>query len=281
MRSITTRSALVLIMLTPALLGCGGSGDNGFIKPGEEVSALALWIWLAADQDTSVHCQGPTCTGGDSTFGSDPALTASTDPADLGRTYVQFTMPTLPTGSVVDEAYLELHQVGTPGSFGQELVAWVPVEDPWRPDTMTYNTQPRSFPGINQFDTTPSRNGSGWWTSPNLKQYADYKLANPQLNYGFVTTTVRDLSKPAGQQDTASYRFRSNNDISRTATSVGLAPRFVLRITLPAGATLDDVTLPPLAPGHDLLTNASGQSARALLSAGETPPSSWNVGAGQ
>ena len=281
MRSMFALPLLCLLAVIPALVSCGGSGGNEFIQEGQETAALAMWIWLAADQDTSARCQAPGCIGGDFPFGSDPDLLASTEPADLGRTYVQFTMPNLPTGSVIEEAYLELFQSGAVGTFGQQTVSVVPVEDPWRPGTLTYNSQPRSFPGINEFETTPSGNGSGWWTSPNLKVYADYKLANPQLNYGFVTTSVRDLSKPPGQQDTGIVRFRSNNHSSRTVTTVGQAPRFVLRVTLPAGSTVADVTIPPLAPGHDLLTNPAGQSARALISEGPTVPTGWNVGAGQ
>lgn len=284
MKSLPALASALLIALTPALTACGGGGggSDGFIKPGEERSALAIWIWLAADQDTSVRCDGPFCTGGDSLYGFDPLLDVADNASQTARSYVQFTMPNLPAGANVEEAYLELYQAGgSNASFGQDFVGVIPVEAPWRPDTTTYNTQPPSIPGQNEFNVTPSGNASGWWTSPNLKRYADYKLGNPQFNYGFVTTNPKAVDAPTAPSTQRAYTFRSNNFGDRTTTNVGTGPRFVLKVRLPIGAGIDDVSLPPVPPGSDIPGAPNVQLGRAALRAGENAPTQWNVGGGR
>lgn len=283
MKSLPTLASALLIAVAPMLTACGsGGGGNEFVKPGEETAALAIWIWLAADQDTSVRCQGPFCTGGDSIYGFDPLLVVADNSILTARSYMKFTMPELPAGSEVEEAYLELYQTGgDAAAFGDNLVGVIPVEDAWRPDTMTYYTQPRSFPGQNEFNITPSSNNTGWWTSPNLKRYADYKLGNRQFNYGFVTTRPKAQDTPTAPSTSNTYRFASNNDAARTPTTIGRGPRFMLRVRLPVGATYNDVSLPVLPSAHDLVTDTDGNAARALMFTGVIPPASWNVGAGR
>lgn len=280
MKLTTSIACALLIALTPLLVACGSGGQDNFIRPGEETSALNLWIWLAADQDTTVRCQGPFCSDGDVNFGFDPILEAGSAPGDIARGYMQFTMPILPDGAQVETAFLELYSQD-PYAPGVNLVDVVPVEEPWRPDTMTYDNQPQSFPGVNEFTLTPSNNGSGWWTSPNLKRYADWKFGNPHLNFGFVTTTARDTGEPSPSNYSGYYVFTSNNDPLRTPDTIGRGPRFVLNVLLPPGTTAADIRMPGLPAGHDLLTNGQGEAARALIAEGDRPPSGWLVGGGQ
>ncbi|MDJ0974951.1 MAG: DNRLRE domain-containing protein [Planctomycetota bacterium] len=279
MKSLPTLASALLLAIAPALTACGGGGSgDSFIKPGEETAALAMWIWLAADQDTPARCQGPFCNGGDTAYGTDPLLDAGETNDEIARSYMRFTMPDLPAGTTVEEAYLGMFQAGgSRATRGTAFLGIVPVEDPWDPNNLTYNTQPRSFLGQNEFNLTPVVDENGWWTSPNIKRYVDYKLANPQLNYGFVTTYAKGVDQPTAPVVPNIFRFRSNNFGNRTPTQIGTGPRIVIKVILPQGATVNDVSLPPLQPGHDLATDASGKAARALLRVGADWPADWQV----
>jgi hypothetical protein len=70
--------------------------------------------------------------------------------------------------------------------------------------------------------------------------------------------------------------FASNNDISRTAASMGKAPRLLARIRLPEGKTMDDVTLPSFPSGTDL--DFPGEEILMLrYSSASDWPDDWGV----
>ncbi len=73
--------------------------------------------------------------------------------------------------------------------------------------------------------------------------------------------------------------FYSNNYMGRTASEMGYSPRLLVKMKLPAGKDINDVSLPSLPSNSDL--DFPGQQILMMRYAASSAwPESWNVEAG-
>ena len=260
---------MTMALMATLLAGCGKEGSTSEVT--EQDVRKAVKIWLSADQDTSVGCrpgQGINlpCTPLPAD-GLAPRIRVGSTPTEQSRAYVHFTLPELPPGSEVAGAYMQLYHDGA--ATDCDPVGFVPVEQPWSAHGMSYMNQPVSYPGVNEFPLTClNGNGSGWWTSPNITRYVNYKYANRQLNYGFVSTL------PVANR---AYSYVSINDAGRTLEDLGRSPRLLINVLLPPGATANDIRMPGLHPDHDLPARRGDRIRMMSVAAGVDWPASWRV----
>lgn len=255
----------------------------GPLAPTMEGSAQGgtAFLWLGADKDAWVGCTAQNCADGDLNHGTLFSLdvAAPTIPPGLKRTYVEFYLPELPPGTVVEEAYINLYEDSrqTPDNTTRPVVE---VTEEWDPRTINHANQPMAIGGLMQDATLGAFRDVNEWrgTTPTgaarLAEIVQQHLAYPSRNHGFM------VNNPAN----ATYlrSFRSANAPSRTETDLDFSPRLLLKIRLPGGPEgfLDatNVGLPPLPPDTDLDEFLSGPNVLMVRVAGGAAwPAAWNV----
>lgn len=236
-----------------------------------------VYMWIGADADAFTWCALNTagCPYGDANFGRHGTLPVGFTQLDLKRTYVHFDLPTLPDGTQVEEAYLELYHGGRNEDGRTDdidiPVALVPTA--WDPMTITHNNQPfqsppSSFASINL-------KSQAWSGTRDIAAEVSGLFANPGTNNGFAV----HWPSPAPPTEKGFYGI---NDIRRTRDDLGLSPRLLVKVVLPEGMTAADITLNPLLSTNDLNPPGSGPILMVrTISGGADWPAAWNVTRGQ
>jgi hypothetical protein len=264
------RVALLFAALLAVLPGCDTLIP--IPPPPTPGAGNVVYLWIGADADAFTWCAltFPGCPQGDNNFGRNGTLPVAYTQLDLKRTYVHFDLPTLPAGSEVEEAYLELYHVGRNEdgrSDDVEIpVALVPAG--WDPLTITHNNQP--IQGAAGSFTTLNLNSQAWSGTRDIAGTVAGLFASPGTNHGFALhwpTLATPIEKG----------FYGINDVRRTRADLGLSPRLLVKVQLPAGATAADITLAPLLSSNDLNPPGAGPILMVRTASGSDWPSSWNV----
>ena len=199
------------------------------------------------------------------------------------RTYLRFELPDLPAGSKVEEAYLHLFNTQDLRYVGNGRSIPIRETSAWSARTVTF-AQP-----IAPFTTGGARLHvfpKDWCRSDDLSTFVQRHFDDPSTNDGFMltygTSAVYDGSAAA---------FVSLNE-SRTPRMFGLpypgldvsaAPRLLVKVELPPGATAGDVVPPPTDnPDDPLGRSRTGMGTfapppRMLIEPGSDWPPAWRV----
>lgn len=269
------RAAALAVALLLALAGCSSPPTGTGGEPVEGSASGTVFLWLGSDADTYVSCEtgGPPCPGEELNFGTDDFLRVAFSAVALKKTYVRFALPDLPDGSVLTEAYFELYHPGTreDGQSDDISIPVAPAAGPWSPMTLTLANEPN--PQLTGGDYDINLNSAEWSGTADLATLVRDWLADPGSNHGFyVYWPDADAGIEKG--------FYSNNHSSRTEDDLGRAPRLLMRVELPDGATSDDITLPAIPPDNDLPFD--GQTILMMrVAGGEDWPAGWEVRRGQ
>lgn len=265
------RSGALSILAFLGTAGCELLSDVEL--PGETLGPSGrVHLWLGADRDAwvSAGAREPQEAnyGGSNDLRVGFALNGDT----VTRTYVNFTLPILPEGTTVEAAHLNLYHPATRGDGTPDEID-IPVmtaPEPWSPMVVTAaNTSPFT-PG---FTTSLALESDAWCGTGDLSALVADAIANPDSFHGFVLY----WNATAGQD--AQKAFWSNQHQSRTVESLGLAPRLLMRITLPAGANMSDIQMPSMLPAD---TDLSFGVAVNILETrpGDAWPEDWDVALG-
>ena len=136
-RTVATSLSLASLLLA----GCLPPQNSG-------TASGTVYLWVGADKDTYGSCGniGLGCPEQNQTFGQNGTLPVAYNGVALKKTYVHWTPPTFPAGTVIEEAYIELWHGGM-NEDGQSDEIDIPVVDaqaPWSPETLTWANQPNN-----------------------------------------------------------------------------------------------------------------------------------------
>jgi hypothetical protein len=267
----------LLLALALASAGCQLPGD-----PGKDVPSSndIVYIWTSAYTDTYISSDEP-----DRNFSANDLMAAqnavgSRGPGMKTISYVKFIMPILPQGSEVEEAYFEVFHGGKneDGTTDEITFNVSEVMQPFNARTITWNNgiDGRMFYVGQPISPYPNRfRSQDWCSTPNI--------------FGLIQTYIDDPSKHNGFRVTISdirtyYKgFYSNNSFGRNSTSLGKAPRIVMKVRMPSGmATRSNISWPNVPADHDMTNPAAFPQRQDILISqyqfgGSDFPAAWNV----
>lgn len=251
-----------LVALAALTAACGGTPTT----EGPTPTSGTVFLWIGADQDTYTKCSvAASCANGDQNHPLQGELHVSNEPEiELKRAYLHFTLPTLPEGATVVRANLEVYNGAKQGDGRSDDVCLgvTAVGESWSPFALTWADQPVDQAVSGEFGLSFR---SKAWTTANVLDAVQEHFADPAKNFGFAIT-----APPNTQLDKAFY---SLNAETRTADDMGLGPRLLIEIELPAGS--DPISWPSdVASDSDL--PFPGQSVlMAKTAVGEDFPEEW------
>ncbi|MCG6914303.1 DNRLRE domain-containing protein [bacterium BMS3Abin03] len=272
----TTRKSriffLFIVLLTGTLIVAGckpiSSLPTGPVNTSQ--SSQTVYLWISADKDTYVSKDEK-----ERNFRQSSNLSVAGSQIALKRSYVHFTLPTLPVSTKIEEAYLELYHSGK-NEDGKTDDIMMPVAKcpfQWNPLTLTYEKEPTPI-STSEGSFRIKLRSQDWSGSENINVLMGDYFANPQDFFGFIIQWhYQSLGIEKG--------FYSNNHISRTVSDLGLAPRLLVKLTLPDGKTVNDITLPSVLPADNDLNFNSGATVLMInsVTGGNNWPASWDVAA--
>jgi hypothetical protein len=268
-----------------AFFGCQSRGSTPSPSPltptmeGTSQGATAF-LWLAADKDAWVGCRAQNCADGDLNHGTlfSIDISAPTIPPGTTRIYVEFYLPELPDGTVVEEAYINLYEDSRqiPGNESRPVIK---VLQEWDPRTINHNNQPMPIGYLSEDARLGPYQDVNEWRgtypfSNNLASVVQEHLRDPGRNHGFLINNPSNI--------TYLRSFRSDNALSRTETDMDFSPRLLIKVRLPNGTESFlgpiNVVLPPLPPDTDLDENLTGPDVLMVrIAGGAVWPASWDV----
>ena len=243
MRWIVAVAAVVTLLNA----GCSGSLNccqepptSGTIK-NNSTGGNWVFLWIAAVKDASIDSIESRRSSG-----CDPELRVGFLGELNRRTYLDFRLPQLPKGYEISEAYLNLYHPDSraDGTTDNVNIPVARTSAPWGdPSRLTWanSNTPPSMRAEFRIDLK----SQAWSGSQNIKDMVKDFMDGPGLSARFIVHC--ESPELRGQKS-----FYSNNHSSRTPTSLGLAPRLLLRVHLPARTTAAGITLPPLSVPNDL-----------------------------
>ncbi|MFC1794471.1 DNRLRE domain-containing protein [Planctomycetota bacterium] len=218
-------------------------------------------LWISADKDTYVWAERP-----DSEFGREGYLPVAYL-GSLKRSFVHYHLPQLPPGTQIDEAYMELYHPARNGDGTTDNIniRVHRASRDWNPHTLTWNN---AEPYTQACEFRIQLRSQAWCGSDMIKQFIEPMFRNPNNNHGFV------LHYSGYANRGIEKAFYSNN---YTRTLDRRAPRLLVKITLPAGKTINDVIVPPLPWDTDLNTSPGSEPGMLRSNPGKDWPDEWNV----
>jgi hypothetical protein len=266
---ITLAAALAAVLWS----GCDLFKDQALAPP---TASQTMCCWIAADKDTYASF-GRTGEEGDLNFGLHGTLPVAVGPVGRKRIYLNFARPNFPAGTEILFAKMELfhpgkNEDGTTDDI-QIDVASIRTE-PWSPATLTWNNRPdRNTPHMAEFAI--ALRSQAWSGTGNIKGFIDDMFANPSTHYGFMIGMADGFFSNQIEKG-----FYGNNDIRRKQDDLGLSPRLLLKVRLPQGKTMNDVTLPFLPTDNDLGRIPKPVTMVRFVQTDEFP-TDWNVSPNQ
>ena len=251
--------ALVPVIALATTLSC--AVDNTVNQGGD--GAGTMYVWTGADMDATADITTP-----DVNWGGDGYNRVALATNKGKRSYIHFMIHNFPEGTTVLEAHMELYH-GAKNEDGMTDDIDIPFQEAgaaWSAMEITWNNQPPFTPGGSH---TIDLISQSWSPSDDIAGIVQGYIDDPSSHLGVVVYWVN-------QALYIEKGFSSNNDISRTAASMGKAPRLLAKINLPDGKTIDDVTLPGFPAGTDL--DFPGEEILMFkYSSAADWPADWNV----
>lgn len=264
--------AIVMAALVATILtGCDVIGP--IAQPTQPVGSDIVCLWIGADKDTYAS-YGPNGSEADRNFGRDGGLVVAAGVLARKTSYVHFTPPTMPEGTEILEAKLELYHGGkNEDGYGTDditLNVGVIQNEPWSPLTLTWNNRPdRGGPPPSDFPLY--LRSQAWSGTSNIAGTVREMIGDPARHHGFVISRSELFMDRQVEKG-----FYSNNDYRRKQNDMGLSPRLLVKIKLPAGKTTADMNLGFLPGDHDL--GGMPQPILMVRVVGSKEwPADWNV----
>lgn len=248
---------------------CSCPGDD----PDPTAASGTICVWLASDRDTYASF-GRVGEEADRNFADYGFLAIAKGELARKQAYVNFARPIFPEGTEILEAKFEMFHGGKneDGTTDDILLNVGAIKnEPWSRSTLTWNNRPDRG-GMPPVDVPPIRLRSQAWSgTDNIAGAAQEMLITQSSgHYGFVVSLGQVFG--AGVEK----GFYSNNDIRRKRDDLGLSPRMVMKIRLPAGKTTKDIQMPFLSPDHDF-SKLVQPITTIRFSPGSDYPADWNV----
>lgn len=250
---------IVIALIFSIISGCTKSTSTG-----TSGNSQTWCLWIGADKDTYVWLEYP-----DSQWGKQGYL-AVAYLGDHKRSFVHFVLPNLPDGTEILEAYMELYHGGqNEDGYSDDLDILVQrASGSWSPETLTWNNQP-PFSRATEF--TIHLRSRAWCGSEEIKHIVTQMFEDPENDYGFIIDFF-SASITVGIEK----GFHANN-FDRTASDMKNAPRLLVKVELPSGKTINDITMPPLASDNDLGFPPGTEILMLRYNNGAEWPENWNV----
>lgn len=240
-----TGIGVVLSIIT--LAGCDVIAP--IVPPVPPAQSDVVCLWIGADKDTYAS-YGTSGSEADRNFGRDGGLVVAAGVLARKNSYVHFTPPTMPEGTEILEAKLELYHGGRneDGYGTDDIVLNVGVirNEPWSPLTLTWSNRPDRG-GAPPSEFPLYLRSQAWSGTSDIAGAVRTMLSEPGTNYGFVISRSDIFMDRQVEKG-----FYSNNDYRRRQNDLGLSPRLLVKIKLPPGKTTADMSLGFLPADNDL-----------------------------
>ncbi len=268
-----------------ALLFLFGSCKNS--TPVSPALSGVVYMWIAPAADTKIDSDQPDMNFSDAGDNTIARYHIPGTQAWHVTSYVKFLLPQLPPDTKVDEAYFELYHSGTTEDGTPDNTRFMvsPVGVWWNAKTVTWNNGPDRgtvTSGVNPIGVILHSND--WCGTPNIADTLVHWMADTSWNTGFRVTLSDPQNWYKSFYSNNSF-IGANNKDGRTDSTVGRAPRLLMKIELPQGKTTKDIIFPQLPPDMDIklgpYTAAHGIVWMADYATGVDWPQSWNVKKGQ
>lgn len=165
--------ALVLILMCYLLSGC--------VPPPPPPPSELVYIWASSVKDSYVWSLQP-----DTTHQLEGWINASCQSEGQRRVYMEFLLPPLPAGSIVQHAYINVYEQGSPNPGSVTPAIGLAVAE-WDPATLTWNSQPNA-PGPMSAGVAlqPFQGNDQWHGSHDLRAEVQKHLDDPSSNNGWI-----------------------------------------------------------------------------------------------
>lgn len=243
-----------------------------------------VYMWIAPYTDTKISSESP-----DMNYKNTGDLTAGR--ADIPGSvtnyqvsYLKFLMPFLPDSTQIVESYFEVYHSGKTedGTTDDVYLNLSEVGVKWNADSVTWNHGPDGKQYVTGVSPMKIKlHSQDWSGTTDITPLVKRLIADTASNTGFRLTL--------GDQQNFFKSFYSNNDFHgigndahRSDSTLGLAPRILIKIVLPAGKTTKDIYYPSLPVDTDIklghFTMTRGYVWMANYRSGTADwPSDWGV----
>lgn len=216
---------ILFILLAILIFSCQKTTN-----PSSSGQSDVVYLWLAAVKDSYVSSKTPDYSNPEL-----PWLVCSHDnPNGDQRVYIKFFMPQLPTGTIVEKAYINLYEDSQTAQPGNDKIDVARVQNPWDHQTITWNNQPNPLGPLMETGIGLYTEHNIWRGTSDISSYVQEHLDNPSTNHGWMLN------------NSATYGFiRSfmsmNATNARTAQELNNGPRLLLKIKTPQAISISDI----------------------------------------
>jgi len=226
-----------------------------------------VYYWISSDADSYVECissVGP-CQSFDVDRSGSDGLVAAHNAFGVKRTYVNFPTPEFPAGTKIEEAYFELYHSGKneDGKTDNISLDVTRVRQSWNAGQLRYANQPVQTGSGGEFQLRLE--SQTWSGTQNISFAMQQDLVGNSGFQGFVAFI-------SGFEPGYEKGFYSGNHSSRTLSDLGFAPRLLLKVTLPAGSTTNDVNFQTVHPD-----GSGGSFLGFQFRTGNDWPAAWDL----
>ncbi len=213
----------VTILCSYLLSSCSSSNSPSTVG----TTPVALWIAAAS---TTYISDAPTDTGTNMLLQGSLNIGLWDIPGIVSHhqvSFVKFVLPSLPPGSGIDHAYFEVYHGGQQEDGTTDNTQfWVSqIGVPFGFDTMTWNKSPDH----GRYNAPPTivcqLHSKDWCGTHDIRDTIQNWFNNPASNTGFRLNLA--------SQSNYYKSFYSNRDLSRTDSTLGLAPRLLILLHIP------------------------------------------------
>jgi hypothetical protein len=276
------------ILLFAALSAAALSGCALPTAPNQPANVSGtVYMWIAPVADTKIDADHPDDNfykSGDNTYARAhiPGTVAW-----YAKSFVKFQLPHLPAGTKIDEVYFEMFHSGTTEDGTEDNTRFnvSPVGRQWRADSITWNNSPDMHgisSGVNPWGVTLHSND--WCGTTNIANTISPWFDDSTQNTGF-RIELGDYKNYKSFYSNNSF-IGARNSGGRTDSTLGKAPRLLVKIELPPGKSMADLQWSTLLPDSDVTPGLFTQTYNYVLMArwvtGATDfPADWGAKKGQ
>lgn len=276
------------VLIFSAIIAVAFSGCTKTSSSSSSASGV-VYMWIGPVADTKLDADNP-----DQNFvkSGDNTVARYHIPGSVAwhvTSYIKFELPQMPAGTKIDEAYFEMFHSGTTEDGTSDNVRFLvsPINATWRADSVTWNNSPDGGAitnGASPFSCILHSND--WCGTTNIDSMIIRWFADTGNTKGFgLRVTTADPS-------TYYKSFYSNNSFigagnkdGRTDSTLGKAPRLLIKIELPAGKTTNDFVWKTIPLDYDIplgsFTARTGYIYLASYRTGSDWPTEWGVKKGK